>query len=172
MIYPYLTIDLDKIEENARAIVALCRQHGIEVTGVTKGVCGHPEIAKAMLRGGVTSIGESRFENIHRLRSGGVDAPCMLLRVPPLSGVDEVLASADVSLNSELPVLAGLSETAERLGRVHDVIVMVDLGDLREGVWPEDLVSFVRATLRLPGIRTPPDGGSTGCRAPIPADSS
>jgi predicted amino acid racemase len=163
MIYPYLTIDLDKIEENARAIVALCRQHGIEVTGVTKGVCGHPEIAKAMLRGGVTSIGESRFENIHRLRSGGVDAPCMLLRVPPLSGVDEVLASADVSMNSELPVLAGLSETAERLGRVHDVIVMVDLGDLREGVWPEDLVSFVRATLRLPSIRLAGLGTNLAC---------
>jgi predicted amino acid racemase len=163
MVYPYLTIDLDKIEENARAIVALCRECDIEVTGVTKGVCGHPEIAKAMLRGGVTSIGDSRFENIHRLKSGGVDAHCMLLRVPPLSGVDDVLASADLSLNSELSVLAGLSEASERLGKVHDVIVMVDLGDLREGVWPDDLVSFVQATLRLPNIRLAGLGTNLAC---------
>lgn len=163
MVYPHLTIDLDKIEENARAIVSLCGERNIEVTGVTKGVCGHPEIARAMLRGGVASIGESRFENIHRLKSGGIDAPCMLLRVPPLSGVDKVLASADVSLNSELSVLTSLSEACERLGKVHDVIVMVDLGDLREGVWPDDLVSFVRAMLRLSNIRLAGLGTNLAC---------
>jgi predicted amino acid racemase len=53
---PHLTIDLDKIEHNARAIVGLCREHGIDVTGVTKGVCGHPEIAKVLF-GGFT-VGE------------------------------------------------------------------------------------------------------------------
>ena len=38
-----------------------------------------------MLRGGVTGIGESRFENIRRLRASGIDAPIMLLRSPPRS---------------------------------------------------------------------------------------
>jgi predicted amino acid racemase len=148
-----VTIDLDKVEQNARTIVGLCRQHGIVVTGVTKGTCGDPEVAKAMLRGGVTSIGESRIENIQRLKAAGVHTSYMLLRIPPLSEVDDVVASVDVSLNSELSVLAGLSEAALRWGRVHDVILMVDLGDLREGIWPDDLISFVREALRLPGIR-------------------
>ncbi len=70
MAYPHVMIDLDKIEHNARTIVGLCREHGIEVTGVTKATCGHPAVARAMLRGGVSSIGESRMENIHRLSSG------------------------------------------------------------------------------------------------------
>ena len=61
MTAPYLTIDLDKIEYNTRTIVSLCRSHGIEVTGVTKGVCGQPEVAKAMLRGGVSSLADSRI---------------------------------------------------------------------------------------------------------------
>jgi predicted amino acid racemase len=150
---PCLTIDLDKIEHNARTVVNLCRGHGIEVTGVTKGTCGHPEVAKAMLRGGVASIGESRLENLRRLAAAGVDARTMLLRVPPLSLVDEVVASVDISLNTELGVLAALSDAAQRRGRVHDVIVMVDLGDLREGVWPDDLISFMGEALRLPAIR-------------------
>lgn len=163
MAHPYVTLDLDKIEHNARVIVDLCRQHGLEVTGVTKATCGHPEVARAMLRGGVASIGESRLENIYRLKAAGVRAPCMLLRVPPLSEADEVTAAADISLNSELTVLKALGEAACRSGRRHDVIVMVDLGDLREGLWPDDLIPFVREALALPGIRLAGLGTNLTC---------
>ena len=110
---PYLTIALDKIEHNARSVTALCRRRGIAVTGVTKGVRGHPAVAKAMLRGGVASIADSRLRNLKRLRQAGV-AVDMLLRVPALSFVDEVVATVDCSLNSELAVLAGLSAAAKK----------------------------------------------------------
>lgn len=163
MAKPLVTIDLDKIEHNARTIVGLCRSHGIAVTGVTKGTCGHPEVAKAMLRGGVASIGESRLENISRLRVAGIDVPIMLLRISWLSGVDDIVDSVDLSLNSEPSVLRALSQAAQARGRVHDVIVMVDLGDLREGVWPEDLPAVVRETLALPGIRLVGLGASLSC---------
>jgi predicted amino acid racemase len=134
VVYPYLTVDLDAIEHNARAIVGRCAEHGITVAGVTKGVCGNVEIARAMLRGGVASLADSRLENIARLRAAGVGVPITMLRLPPLSGVEEVVAAAGASLNSELEVVAGLSEAALRRGAVHDVVVMIDLGDLREGV--------------------------------------
>ena len=149
MASPYLTIDLDKIEHNARTIVDFCGRHGIAVTGVTKVTCGHPDIARAMLRGGVTSIGDSRVESVTRLKRAGVDTSYVLLRIPALSAVDAVVESVDVSLNSELEVLRALSASACRRGRVHEVIVMVDLGDLREGVWPDDVVPFVRQALGL-----------------------
>ena len=100
MTHPYVTIDLDKIEHNARIVVDLCGAHGIEVAGVTKGVCGHPEVAKAMLRGGVASIGDARMENIARMKAAGVPGPYMLLRVPPLSGTHEVVETVNLSLNS------------------------------------------------------------------------
>jgi predicted amino acid racemase len=161
--YPYLTIDLPKIEHNARIIVNLCQSHGMEVTGVTKGTCGQPEVAKAMLRGGVSSIGESRMENIHRLKAAGVQTSFMLLRIPPLSGVEEVVKTVDLSLNSELSVLRALSESADRFGQVHDVILMVELGDLREGIPPDDLLGFVREALELHNIRIKGFGTNLGC---------
>lgn len=167
MARPYVSIDLAKIEENARAIVGLCRQHGITVTGVTKGTCGHPEVARAMLRGGVTSIGESRLENIHRLQTAGIRATMLLLRVPPLSEVDDVVASVDLSLNSELVVLKALADAAHRRGKVHEVILMVDLGDLREGIWPDDLISFVREALTLTGIQIVGLGTNLTCFAGV-----
>lgn len=163
MAFPHLTIDADKIEHNARVIVDLCRAHEIAVTGVTKGVCGNPGIARAMLRGGVVSIGESRMTNLHNLKAAGVDCQFMLLRLPPLSLVEDVVQLVDVSLNSELAVLAALSDAACRRSCTHDVIVMVDLGDLREGLWPDDLDAFVEAALRLPGIRIVGLGANLTC---------
>ena len=76
-----------------------------------------PQVGRAMLDGGAVSLGESRIENIRRLRAGGINAPIIMLRIPPLSQVDEIVTNADISLNSELPVIRSLSEAAIRKGR-------------------------------------------------------
>lgn len=149
----YLTVDLDRIEHNARTITALCARYGIAVTGVTKCTCGLPEVARAMQRGGVRAIGESRLANIARLAAAGVDAELMMLRLPARSEAEAVVRRTAVSLNSELAVLQALSAAAVEQCRVHDVVLMVDVGDLREGLWPDELVSVARRTVALPGVR-------------------
>src|SRR5437868_5795940 len=160
---PQVTIDLERIEHNARTVVSWCAEAGISTFGVTKGACGMPQVARAMLRGGVSGLAESRFENIKRLREAGIDAPVMLLRSPPLSLIDEVIRSVDISLNSELTIIRELSRVAERMGRVHDIILMIDLGDLREGIWPDDVIPTVAQILELPGIRIAGLGTNLTC---------
>ena len=160
---PTVTIDLDRIERNARTVVAECAKAGIEVFGVTKGTCGMPQVARAMLRGGVTGIGESRFENIRRLRASGIDCPILLLRSPPLSRIEEVIATVDVSLNSELAIIEELSRVAARMSKIHDIVLMVDLGDLREGIWPDDLFPTVDKVLALPNVRIAGLGTNLTC---------
>jgi predicted amino acid racemase/arginase family enzyme len=163
MFGPTVSIDLDIIERNARTVVDACGEHGISVFGVTKGTCGTPQVARAMLRGGVIGIGESRFENIHRLRDSGIDCPVMLLRSPPLSRIEEVIRSVDLSLNSELAIIEELSRVAERMGRIHEIILMLDLGDLREGIWPADLLPAMEAVMDLPGVRVAGLGTNLTC---------
>lgn len=160
---PYVTIHLEKVEHNARTITTLCGQHGIEVTGVTKVTCGIPQVAKAMLRGGVSSIGESRLENIRRLKANGVHAPFMLLRIPPLSAVETIVSTTDISLNSEFSVIEELSNAAWKKGLVHEIMLMVDLGDLREGIWPDDLLPMAREIGKLPSIRVVGLGTNLSC---------
>lgn len=160
---PYITIDLNKIEHNAHTITTLCNRYGIEVCGVTKVTCGMPQVARAMLRGGVACIGESRMKNIHRLKANGVATRYALLRIPPLSAADDIVMSVDMSLNSELSVIQALSEAAFRRGLVHNIMIMVDLGDLREGVWPDDLIPMVREVIELPGIRIAGLGTNLSC---------
>jgi len=172
MTTPYLVIDLDKIEHNTRTIVELCNKNDIEVAGVTKVTCGHPQVANAMLRGGVTAIADSRLENIKRLIKAGVDTKLMLLRLPSLSRVDEVVESVAVSLNSELAVLEALSTAAQRCGKVHDIVLMVELGDLREGIWPDDLIQIVREAIKLPGIYIKGLGTNLACFAGVMPDKN
>jgi len=160
---PAVTVDLARIERNTRTIVSRCRAAGIGVFGVTKGTCGMPQVARAMLRGGVQGLAESRFENIRRLRASGLDCSIMLLRSPPLVRVEELIRSVDVSLQSELPLMREISRVAERLGRVHDIILMVDLGDLREGIWPSDLMPTVEAVMELKGVRIAGVGTNLTC---------
>jgi predicted amino acid racemase/arginase family enzyme len=169
MLGPQVTIDLARIEHNASAVVAACGSSGIDVFGVTKGACGMPQVARAMLRGGVVGIAESRFENIRRLKESGIDCPIMLLRSPPFSRAEEVVRSVDVSLNSELAIIGELSRVAERMGRVHDIILMVDLGDLREGIWPSDLDPTVERVLDMPGVRIAGLGTNLTCFGAIVA---
>ena len=167
MVSPYLTIDLKKIEHNARTIVSLCKDHGIAVSGVTKVVCGNPEVARAMLRGGVKTIADSRLENIERMQQAGIDAAYTLLRLPPMSAIDEVVEHTTCSLNSELAVIQAISATASRQQKVHEVILMVELGDLREGIMPENLPAIVAEVIKLPSIRLVGLGANLACYAGV-----
>ena len=72
---PRLRIDLDKITHNARKTVEISRMHGLGVMGVTKGAAGMPEVAKAMLAGGIEGLADSRLDNIARLRAAGIRLP-------------------------------------------------------------------------------------------------
>jgi predicted amino acid racemase/arginase family enzyme len=150
---PALEIHLDRLRANARAVVELCSRRGISVCGVAKATMGSPLVARAMLEGGVSSIGESRIDNIIRLRRNGITAPILMLRIPSPSEAADVVAWADGSLNSEAPALDALSRAAVAAGKVHEVILMVELGDRREGAPPETIPALSARTVELAGLR-------------------
>lgn len=158
-----ITIDLQKLTDNAEKMVSMCAARGIEVLGVTKLACGMPQVAQAMLDGGVSQLGDSRLENIQRLQRNGVDCPIMLLRIPALSEVNETVQTIDVSLNSELLIITALSIAAIRHKRVHDIIIMIELGDRREGVNAEDFIALCDQITALEGVRIVGVGTNLGC---------
>lgn len=161
--YPVLEINLTKIAENTRTITNWVAGLGLEVFGVTK-VCGAiPQVAQAILSGGATGIADSRLQNIRRLREAQVSCEMLLLRVPALSEIDQVISYCDVSLNSEYVVLEKLSAAAQRQRKKHQVILMVDLGDLREGVLPEKLGELYQRAIKLPGITVSGIGTNLAC---------
>lgn len=149
--YPAIKVNREKLKHNTKVLAEKCGRLGIDVVPVTKVYCAMPEIAEASVEAGVKMLADSRIENIIKLKKLTVEK--MLLRIPMLSQVDEIVENVDISLNSEYQVIKALSEKARKKGKVHKIILMVDLGDLREGVWFEDAVEFAGSIIGLPGIR-------------------
>jgi predicted amino acid racemase len=171
MTAPRLEIDLDKIHHNATTLVDRLTRRGIAVTGVTKAVLGSPEIVGAWLRAGVTALGDSRIENVESMRRAGVPAAIRLIRSPMLSQADQAVALAEVSYNTEIDIIAKLSSAARKAGKMHGVVLMIELGDLREGIMPSDLEITVRDTLRLPNIVLRGIGTNLACRNGVTPDA-
>ncbi len=171
MTAPRLEIDLDKIHHNACTLVGLLAGRGISVTGVTKAILGSAEIAGALIRAGVETLGDSRIENIESMRLARVAASMTLIRAPMLSQADRVVANADMSLNTELETIKRLSLAGEEAGRTHGVVLLVELGDLREGIMPDDLIDAVRETLRFPNIVFKGIGTNLACRSGVSPDA-
>ena len=166
---PRIEVNLSQIQDNAQRVCDLYGQRGISVMGVSKAVLGEPAIARAMLRGGVKFIADSRLENIQRMQAAGVSAQFVLLRTS-LRQAESVVKTVDISLNSELETLKALSHYAKAHHKRHRVIVMVELGDLREGVLPGDLAQFIQAALRLPHIDIAGIGCNLACYGGIEPD--
>lgn len=168
---PRIEIDLRKIRHNTRCLVDRLRPRGIDVIGVTKGVCGYPAVAQAMLNGGAVGLADARVSNIERLRNASITAPISLIRTPMLSQVEQVVSLCDASHNTEIAVIEALSEASSRQGTVHDVILMVEFGDGREGILPSDLEVIARRVLALKGVRLKGIGANFACLNAAPPDS-
>lgn len=136
---------------------------GIKVWGVTKGVSAHPAVARAMLEGGCAGLADSRMDNIRKMRLFGIREPVMLLRIPMPGEIAQVAAMADICLISMPGSLSMLDRSCEKEGRSVGVIVMIDLGDLREGIWPDSIEEMTETLSRCRMVRCVGVGSNLGC---------
>lgn len=146
-------------------------KRGISITGITKAALGLPEIANAWLRAGVIGLGDSRVENISTMRRKSVVSSMTLIRSPMLSQVDIVVRDTDISCNTELKIIKSLSVAAQKSNRIHGIILMIELGDLREGIMPTLLENTVRQLLLLPNIELKGIGANLACRSGVSPSS-
>lgn len=163
--YPQLEFDLALLRSNADAVISRCRGMGIRVCGVVKGVDGLPEAARVLRAAGAAELGTSRLEQVARCRAAGVPGPWLLIRIPGLTELPDVVALCETSLQSEWPTLLALEEECLRQNKTHRVIVMTDLGDLREGFWDKkELVDVCERVERdLPHVQLAGIGVNLTC---------
>ena len=160
---PRVNINLKTIEENARIMFKDCQENDIKLTGVVKGAAGDVRVAESFVKGGVKSIGDSRLQNIIYMREAGFAEETVLLRLPQPGEVEEIVQYVDISLVSEIETIKSLSSAAKDQEKTHGIIIMVDVGDLREGVLPEDLDSFFNEVIGLDNIKLYGLGTNVGC---------
>jgi predicted amino acid racemase len=166
---PVLTIDTTKLKHNAQTLKTLCGGHGIEICAVTKAACADIAVAQAFLDSGISMLADSRVSNLKRLARFPVSK--MMLRLPMLSEAADVVRYADISLNSELDTVRALSKAACRQKKIHGAVIMVEMGDLREGVLMDDVMPFASEGLKLPGLRLYGIGANFNCYGGVIPDA-
>ena len=167
--YPRVEINLAHLQHNVSKVVEKCGSFGIQVAGVIKGATGIPEVARAFDKGGAAFIASSRLEQLEDAINAGIEKPMMLIRIPMLSEVKDVIRLADISLNSEFEVIKALNDEARAQGKLHKVILMADLGDLREGFWDKDEMIKVAEYIenKMINIQLVGIGTNVGCYGTI-----
>lgn len=151
--YPRIKIDLNKIKNNLDRITSIVNSANCSIMIVTKVVCADEEIVKVIEQNkNVEYYADSRIENLASIKT---NKKKVLLRLPMLSDVDRVVKHADISLNSEIETIKALNRVAISQGTKHKVILMIDLGDLREGIYFTDeqkIYDAVQQMLELENI--------------------
>ena len=144
--YPRLVIDLKKLEDNLNAVGKITKEDGgCSLMIVTKGLCADLEMAKMVAANDyVDFVADTRVKNIASYADivRGAGKKTVLLRNPMHSEIAEVAKYVDLCFNSELSTIRLLNEEAAKLGKKQDILLMIDLGDLREGIFfqNEDLI--------------------------------
>lgn len=162
---PALILDHDKLRYNMRSVIGWCGAAGIDVAGVIKITGGMASVARDYAECGAYMIASSRLEQLARAKNAGVDIPMLMIRVPMISELEELVEICEYSLQSEFATLKALDEAAIKAGKVHNVILMADLGDLREGFFElEELVDVAKYVEDvLSGIHLAGIGTNLGC---------
>ncbi len=179
MKYPLLEVNTEKLRENVRILVDRCGKQGIVVAGVIKGANAYPPAIEAFAAGGAKLLASARLEHLERAKEVCPDIPRLALRVPMISEAEPLVKTADISLNSEKNTLIALDKAAAKVfagngkeaaaedgaAPKHKVILMADLGDLREGFIDSDaLVELAVFTEKeLPNIELAGVGTNLGC---------
>jgi predicted amino acid racemase len=143
--YPMLEFNLKKLYNNTKIVTKLCEDNGIKVAGIIKGFGGIAEGAEEMAKGGCCQIGSSRIEQLKALKDRGFDMPLLLVRIPMMCEIEDVVKYSDISLVSEKETLNLLNKEAKAQNKIYGVVLMYDLGDLREGVfYKEELIQLAQ----------------------------
>ena len=166
----FLTLDREKLAHNYRHLDHLFASYGMDWGIVTKLLCGDETFLAEVLRLGSFSALDSRVSNLATIKRLDPDRRTVYIKPPAAGAIKDVVRWADVSFNTEIETLEALDAEAARQGVTHDVLIMVEMGDLREGVQREDVSDVVGAALALPNLRVIGLGANLNCLSGVMPD--
>ncbi len=147
-----LTLNRAALEHNFSFLDHLFSHSEADWGVVTKLLCGHKGFMQEVLRLGIEEVHDSRVSNLKLIKRIAPGIQTCYIKPAPKRSIPAIIQYADVSLQTDLETITLLSREAVKRERIHKVIIMVEMGDLREGVMGEQLVDFYEQVFRLPNI--------------------
>ena len=159
----FLNLYKKKLKENYQFLRLEFEENNISWGVVSKLLCGNELYLKELIDLGVDEIHDSRISNLATIKK--IDPSVQTVYIKPVAkrNLAKMLRYADVSLNSELDTIRWINKEAGKQGKAHKVIIMVETGDLREGVMGEQLVEFYSKIFELPHVEVIGLGTNLNC---------
>lgn len=158
-----MTLDSRKLKSNYEYLDRLFKKNGIQWTVVTKMLCGNRLYLNEVLKLGVTQASDSRVSNLKAIKAINPAIETIYIKPPAKRAIPSVVKYADISMNTEIETIKLLSEEARRQNKIHKIIIMIELGELREGILGEHFIDFYANVFRLENIKVVGIGANLSC---------
>lgn len=159
----YIELDRKKLKQNFDYLDELFRKNDIQLSVVTKMLCGNKLFLTELLKLDISQVCDSRVSNLKTIKSIKPDIETIYIKPPAKRAVKSVVQYADISVNTEVRTIKLLSEEAGRQGKKHKILIMIELGELREGIMGEDFMAFYEEVFRLDNIEVVGIGTNLTC---------
>jgi len=159
----YILLDLEKLKRNFVFLDKVFKKHDIKWSVVTKVLCGNKAYLQELLQFDIDQVCDSRISNLRTIKQINPNVETIYIKPPAKRVIKSVVEFADISMNTEFVTIQMLSEEAQRQNKVHKIIIMIELGELREGVMRNDLIDFYSSVFNLSNIEVVGIGANLSC---------
>ncbi|RYF77691.1 MAG: alanine/ornithine racemase family PLP-dependent enzyme [Cytophagaceae bacterium] len=159
----YTVLNRKKLKDNYQYLDQLFSEQQIEWGVVSKVFCGSRTYLKELIDLGVQQICDSRITNLKIIKSLNPDIETVFIKPPAKRYISSVVKYADASFNTEFETIKMLSDEAVKQGKIHKIIIMIELGELREGVMRSEFIDFYAKVFELPNIEVAGLGTNLTC---------
>jgi ornithine racemase len=162
-----IVINSDKIIENVEKLYKFLEKHNVQWSLVVKVLSGHKEFLEKLLFHPVVnqlhSIGDSRISGLKAIKELNPNIVTMYVKPPAMDVIEDIVAYADISLNSSFRTIEAINKEAQKKGKKHRIVIMIELGELREGILREKVIDFYKRVFELKNIIIEGIGTNLGC---------
>lgn len=159
----FITLDIKKLKSNFNYLNTLFEKNSIEWSVVSKVLSGNKEYLTELLQFNIKQISDSRVSNLKMIKSINPKIETIYIKPPAKRSISNIVKYADISMNTEIETIKLLSEEANKQHKTHKVIIMIELGELREGVMGDSLIGFYESIFKLKNIKVVGIGTNLSC---------
>ncbi len=159
----FVTIDIKKLKSNFDYLDTLFKKNKIEWSVVTKILSGNKTVLTELLKFDIKQVCDSRVSNLKEIKLINPKIETIYIKPPAKRSIENIVKYADISVNTEIETIKMLSKEAKKQTKTHKIIIMIELGDLREGVLGEDFIDFYESIFKLEHIDVVGLGTNLSC---------
>lgn len=159
----FITLDTKKLKSNYDYLDVLFKKKDIKFSVVAKVLCGNKLFLSELLKFDIFQVCDSRVANLKEIKAIAPNIETIFIKPPAKRSIANVIKYADISMNTEFETIKLLSQEAKRQHKIHKIIIMIELGELREGVLGDDFIAFYESLFTLENIQVVGLGANLSC---------